>query len=137
MRETESENIRVNGAMVRNLLEYWLQNSVQHVALVTGLKHYLGPFETYAQEGFYLKLRLEEHPRLKLDNFTMLRKTEILQQQPATDYLGIHRSHTVVGQAVGNNEYGNNFGSLRKYMQRKGTPFIWPGSKHSGMAYLM
>jgi hypothetical protein len=43
--------------------------------------------------------------------------------------LGIHRSHTVVGQAVGNNEYGNNFGSLRKYMQRKGTPFIWPGSK--------
>jgi hypothetical protein len=27
------------------------------------------------------------------------------------------------------NEYGNNFGSLRKYMQRKGTPFIWPGSK--------
>jgi hypothetical protein len=22
-----------------------------------------------------------------------------------------------------------NFGSLRKYMQRKGTPFIWPGSK--------
>jgi hypothetical protein len=52
MRETESENIRVNGAMVRNLLEYWLQNSVQHVALVTGRKHYLGPFETYAQEGF-------------------------------------------------------------------------------------
>ncbi len=33
---TEAENIRVNGAMVR------------HVSLVTGLKHYLGPFEACA-----------------------------------------------------------------------------------------
>jgi hypothetical protein len=56
MRETESENIRVNGAMVRNLLECGSKIQLQHVALVTGLKHYLGPFETYAQEGFYLKL---------------------------------------------------------------------------------
>jgi hypothetical protein len=56
MRETESENIRVNGAMVRNLEVLAPKIQLQHVALVTGLKHYLGPFETYAQEGFYLKL---------------------------------------------------------------------------------
>src|SRR4051812_23172913 len=43
---TEAENIRVNAAMVRNLLaELSLAATVEHVALVTGLKHYLGPFE--------------------------------------------------------------------------------------------
>ena len=37
---TEAENIRVNRAMVRNLLDGLRPNgSVNHVALVTGLKH--------------------------------------------------------------------------------------------------
>ncbi|MGL4690706.1 MAG: NAD-dependent epimerase/dehydratase family protein, partial [Stenotrophomonas maltophilia] len=41
----EAENIRVNGAMVRHLLQALAPaGTVQHVALVTGLKHYLGPF---------------------------------------------------------------------------------------------
>src|SRR5262245_22993511 len=45
---TEADNIRVNGAMVRNVLDgLSAANSVRHVALVTGLKHYLGPFEAY------------------------------------------------------------------------------------------
>src|SRR3954469_4288288 len=47
---TEAENIRVNGAMVRNLIGALSSaGSVQHVALVTGLKHYLGPFEAYGK----------------------------------------------------------------------------------------
>ena len=46
----EAENIRVNAAMVRNLLDALRgAGSVGHVALVTGLKHYLGPFEAYGQ----------------------------------------------------------------------------------------
>jgi nucleoside-diphosphate-sugar epimerase len=51
--ETETENIRVNSAIVRNLLTVLSpKGSLQHVALVTGLKHYLGPFDAYAKEGF-------------------------------------------------------------------------------------
>jgi nucleoside-diphosphate-sugar epimerase len=47
---TEAENIRVNAAMVRNLLDGLRPaGSVRHVALVTGLKHYLGPFEAYGR----------------------------------------------------------------------------------------
>jgi hypothetical protein len=38
--------------MVRNLLDALSpRKSVRHVALVTGLKHYLGPFEAYASSG--------------------------------------------------------------------------------------
>src|SRR3954471_8381247 len=42
---TEAENIRVNGAMLRNVLRA-VEDAprLRHVALVTGLKHYLGPF---------------------------------------------------------------------------------------------
>jgi hypothetical protein len=122
--------------MVRNLLEVLApKNSVQHVALVTGLETLSRPFETYAQEGFYLKPR-EEHPRLKLDNFYYA-QNEIAAATRDGFTWSIHRSHRCWASRWKLNEYGNNFGSLRKYMQRKGTPFIWPGSKHSGMAYLM
>ena len=42
----EKENIRVNGAMVSNVLDALHDaRSLKHAALVTGLKHYLGPFE--------------------------------------------------------------------------------------------
>ncbi|SIO29669.1 NAD dependent epimerase/dehydratase family protein [Singulisphaera sp. GP187] len=43
---TEAENIRVNGAILRNLLDVLRpKESIEHFALVTGLKHYIGPFE--------------------------------------------------------------------------------------------
>ena len=45
---TERENIRVNGAMVSNVLDaVGPALAGGHAALVTGLKHYLGPFEAY------------------------------------------------------------------------------------------
>ena len=44
--DSEAENIRVNSAMVRHLLDGLPKpRGPRHVALVTGLKHYLGPFE--------------------------------------------------------------------------------------------
>jgi nucleoside-diphosphate-sugar epimerase len=47
---TEAENIRVNAGMVRNLLDAVSKSgSIEHVALVTGLKHYLGPFRGLRQ----------------------------------------------------------------------------------------
>ena len=46
--ENEEENIRVNGAMLRNLFDALSPaESVEHVALMTGLKHYMGPFEAF------------------------------------------------------------------------------------------
>src|SRR4051794_21798709 len=47
---TEAKNIRVNGAMLRNVLRAVEEApGLRHVALVTGLKHYLGPFESYGK----------------------------------------------------------------------------------------
>ena len=47
---TEAENIKVNAGMVRDLLAALAPaRTVEHVALVTGLKHYLGPFDAYVR----------------------------------------------------------------------------------------
>jgi hypothetical protein len=64
----EKQNIAVNSTLVRNLLHAVAPGqSVQHVALVTGLKHYLGPFEAYGQGALPPTPFREEQGRLAVD----------------------------------------------------------------------
>jgi nucleoside-diphosphate-sugar epimerase len=47
---TEALNIQVNGAMLRNLLAAFSESkALEHFALVTGSRHYLGPFQADVQ----------------------------------------------------------------------------------------
>ncbi len=65
---TETENCDVNGRMIENLLAATAaERSVRHVALVTGLKHYLGPFEAYAKVQPDTPFS-EDQPRLPYEN---------------------------------------------------------------------
>src|SRR6267142_1082031 len=67
---TEAENIAVNRAMVRNLLDALSgAGSVEHTALVTGLKHYLGPFENYGKGLLPATPFRESQVRLDVENF--------------------------------------------------------------------
>ncbi len=130
--DTEAENIRVNSLMVRNLLDALSpKHSVQHVALVTGLKHYLGPFEAYAKEGFLPETPLrEEHPRLNIENFYYAQEDEVYAAA-ARDGFGwsIHRPHTVIGKAVGNMmNLGTTLAVYASICKETGRPFIYPGS---------
>ena len=130
--DTEAENIRVNSLMVRNLLDVLSEKkSVQHVALVTGLKHYLGPFEAYAKEGFLPETPLrEEHPRLNVENFYYAQEDEVYAAAERDGFTwSIHRPHTVIGQAVGNAmNMGTTLAAYATICKETGRPFIWPGS---------
>ncbi|RNI31587.1 SDR family oxidoreductase [Rufibacter latericius] len=130
--ETEAENIRVNSAMVRNLLDALSpKKSVQHVALVTGLKHYLGPFEAYASEGFLPETPLrEEHPRLDIENFYYAQEDEVYAAAERDGFTwSIHRPHTVIGKAVGNlMNLGTTLAVYATICKETGRPFHWPGS---------
>ncbi|MBE5319681.1 SDR family oxidoreductase [Pedobacter sp. MR2016-19] len=130
--DTEAENIRVNSLMVRNLLAALSHhNSVKHVALVTGLKHYLGPFEAYAKEGFLPETPLrEEHPRLELENFYYAQEDEVYAAAKRDGFTwSIHRPHTVIGKAVGNAmNMGTTLAVYASICKETGRPFIWPGS---------
>nr|GFC84501.1 hypothetical protein [Tanacetum cinerariifolium] len=75
---TEAENIRVNGAMVRNVLDALSPaKSVRHVALVTGLKHYLGPFEAYGKGTLPQTPFRESQGRLDIENFYYAQEDEV------------------------------------------------------------
>ncbi|MDN3551216.1 SDR family oxidoreductase [Mucilaginibacter aquaedulcis] len=130
--DTEAENIRVNSLMIRNLLNALSpKRSVQHVALVTGLKHYLGPFEAYAQEGFLPETPLrEEHPRLTIENFYYAQEDEVYAAAERDGFSwSIHRPHTVIGQAVGNAmNLGTTLAVYATICKETGRPLIFPGS---------
>lgn len=130
--DTEEENIRVNSALVRNLLEVLAsKQSVKHVALVTGLKHYLGPFEAYAKEGKLPETPVrEEHPRLPLPNFYYAQEDEVYKASERDGFTwSIHRPHTVIGYAVGNlMNMGTTLAVYASICKETGQKLIWPGS---------
>ncbi|MBD2715667.1 SDR family oxidoreductase [Microvirga sp. STR05] len=131
--DTEAENIRVNSLMVRNLLDALApQHSVQHVALVTGLKHYLGPFEAYVSGGVAPPTPLrEEQPRLPLDNFYYAQEDEVYAAAARDGFTwSIHRPHTIIGKAVGNlMNLGTTLAVYASICKETGRPFRWPGSE--------
>jgi nucleoside-diphosphate-sugar epimerase len=130
--ETEAENIRVNSLMVRNLLNAVApKKTVQHVALVTGLKHYLGPFEAYAKEGTLPVTPVrEEHPRLAIENFYYAQEDEVYAAAERDGFTwSIHRPHTVIGKAVGNMmNMGTTLAVYASLCKETGRPFQFPGS---------
>ena len=131
--DTEEENIRVNSMLVRNLLNVLsAKKSVKNVALVTGLKHYLGPFEAYAKKGVLPETPVrEEHPRLPLPNFYYAQEDEVYKASERDGFTwSIHRPHTVVGYAVGNlMNIGTTLAVYASICKETGRKFIWPGSE--------
>ena len=118
---TEAENIRVNGGMVRNLLQALApKHSVRHVALVTGLKHYLGPFDRYAQEGSLPETPLrEEQPRLDVENFYYAQEDEVYAAAAARR-LHLERPPPAHGDRQGRrqpDEHGHHARRLRLDLQ--------------------
>ena len=127
----EKENIRVNGAMVRNVIEA-LGERLQgaHVALVTGLKHYLGPFEAYGKGAVPVTPFREEQGRQPVDNFYYAQEDEIFAGAEQYGYRwSVHRPHTIIGYALGNAmNMGQTLAVYATLCRERGWPFIFPGS---------
>ncbi|MCX2494445.1 SDR family oxidoreductase [Pedobacter sp. PF22-3] len=128
----EQENIIVNITMVSNLLNALSpKKSVRHVALVTGLKHYLGPFEAYAKEGILPETPVrEEHPRLAYPNFYYAQEDAVYEAANRDHFTwSIHRPHTVIGYAIGNlMNMGITLAVYASICKETGAKFTWPGS---------
>ena len=126
---TEAENVRVNGDMTRHLFAALEGKRLTHAALVTGTKHYLGPFEAYGQTNAETPFR-EDNPRLPGLNFYYTQE-DILFEAAAKGGFGwtVHRSHTVIGYARGNAmNMGVTLAVYAALCREKGEPFVFPGS---------
>lgn len=129
--DSEAENIRVNGAMVRNLLAALPRpRGPRHVALVTGLKHYLGPFEAYGQGTLPQTPFREEQGRLDAENFYYAQEDELFVAAARDGFSwSVHRPHTVIGLAVGNAmNMGTTLAVYATLCRERGRPFVFPGS---------
>lgn len=127
---TEAENIAINGAMLRNLLAALAgKGSVRHVALTTGLKHYLGPFEAYAQVKPDTPFR-EDQPRLEYPNFYYEQEDILFEGAQRIGFTwSVHRPHTVIGYAIGNAmNMGVTLAVYGTICRVTGRPFVFPGS---------
>jgi len=129
-RDTEAENIEVNGAMFANVLDaLGPAGTLEHVALVTGLKHYMGPFEAYARAPMETPFR-EQQGRIDYPNF-YYDQEDILFAAAARDEFtwSVHRSHTVVGWAFGNvMNMGMTLAVYATICRELDRPFVFPGS---------
>ena len=129
-RDTERENVHVNGAIIENVFAGLSgAKNLQHAALVTGTKHYLGPFESYGETTVETPFR-EDTPRLPGENFYYTQE-DVLFAAAARMGFGwsIHRPHTIVGYAVGNAmNMGSTLAVYATLCRESGAPFVFPGS---------
>lgn len=129
--ENESANIRVNRAMVRHVIDALGDRLLgAHVALITGLKHYLGPFEAYGQGVVPVTPFREEQGRQPVDNFYYAQEDELFAGAEKYGYRwSVHRPHTIIGYALGNAmNMGQTLAVYATLCRENGWPFIFPGS---------
>ncbi len=129
-RPTEAENCEVNGRMLQNLLDATAaENSVRHVSLVTGLKHYLGPFEAYAKVQPDTPFS-EDQPRLPFENFYYVQEDVLFAAAERDGFTwSVHRPHTLIGWALGNAmNMGVTLAAYAAICRETGRGFQYPGS---------
>jgi nucleoside-diphosphate-sugar epimerase len=128
---TEAENIRVNGAMMANLLDVLRpKETLEHFALVTGLKQYIGPLEIYAQVPPPPTPFRETLPRLDIPNFYYTLEDQVFAAA-ARDGFGwsVHRPHTLIGPARRNvMNMGVTLAVYAAICRETGRPFLFPGN---------
>jgi hypothetical protein len=131
--DTEAENIRVNAALVRNLLDALSpKKSVRHVALVTGLKHYLGPFEAYAKLGHAARHAAARKPAAPAAGQFLLRAGRRGLCRRRARPLHLERAPSAYDHRPGRrqcHELGTTLAVYATICKETGRPFQFPGSE--------
>ncbi|KAJ3697867.1 hypothetical protein LUZ61_001572 [Rhynchospora tenuis] len=132
---TEAANREVNSAMLRNVLEAVIPScpNLQHVCLVTGRKHYTGPFEAIGKIQAHDPPFSEDLPRLDTPNFYYdmedLLFEEVSKKNGAISW-SVHRPSVIFGFSP--KSMMNIVGSLCAYAaicRKEGAKLRFPGSR--------
>lgn len=125
----EAENVRVNALMIRNVFEGLADAPIEHAALVTGLKHYLGSFDDYAKVKPYTPF-LESSPRLPGLNFYYAQEDVLFEYAAKRSFSWtVHRPHSMIGFVVGNAmNMAVTLACYASICKHTGQAFTFPGS---------
>lgn len=129
----ETENCRVNGLMVRNGLDALAASGkLRHAALVTGLKHYLGPFDNYATKPIETPFH-ENLPRVPGENFYYAQEDALIELAGKHKFnWSVARPHTIIGYGPGAAmNMGTSLAIYATLARETGLPFVFPGSPQS------
>ena len=102
--DSEAESIRVNGAMVRDVLDAVRPaGSVRHVALLTVLKHCTtsGRSRPTATGDVPDTPFHEDEERLPYPNFYYAQEDEVVAAERDGFTWSVHRAHTIIGSVLG------------------------------------
>ncbi|KAB7768345.1 SDR family oxidoreductase [Xanthomonas maliensis] len=130
-RDSERENIQANGAMLQHLCDALRDAPLQHMALVTGTKHYLGAFENYGSGKAETPFR-ESEPRQPGENFYYTLEDLLFAHAERHGFgWSVHRAHTMIGSANGSNamNMGTTLAVYASLCKHTGQPFVFPGSQ--------
>ena len=137
---TETENCRVNGEMLRNVLNAVIPNApnLEHICLQTGRKHYIGPFEAFGKIEPHEPPYQEEMPRLDFQNFYYVQEDILFEEVEKKEGLtwSIHRPAVIFGFSP--YSMMNAIGTLCVYAaicKREGLPLRFPGSQEAWNGY--
>ena len=129
----EEDNIRVNSALIQNLLD-GLTCPLKHVVLVTGTKYYTGPFEYLPQiprEALALVETpfKERMPRVPLPNFYYAQEDILFDQAEKRKFTWSEsRPCTVIGYApTSQMNLGTTIAVYASICKYAGLPFTFPG----------
>ncbi len=129
----EADSIRINGEMMRAALAPFRKSSrLRHVALVTGGKHYVGPFGEFDPASAQTPFR-EDLPRLDKPNF-YYEQEDVLFEHCEQNGCGwsVHRADTIVGYTLGNlMNMGVTLATFASICKATGRPFAFPGTEFS------
>ncbi len=102
---------------------------LEHVALVTGTKHYLGSFDRFAKTELVTPFT-EDQPRVPGENFYYVQEDILFD---AARHFGFHwsvaRPHTIAGFAPGNAmNFATSLAVFATLCRETGRPFRFPGA---------
>jgi len=127
--DTEEDNCKVNGAMLRNLLEALDGHPVENVTLVTGGKNYFGSFNDSGKFDVVTPYREEQQRKPGL-NFYYTQEDILFEFAAKRGFSwNVHRPNMVVGYAIGNlMNIGSTLAVYATVCKETGRPFVFPGS---------
>jgi len=127
---TETEACVVNRRQVRHVLDALRQSgrTIRHVALVTGVKHYQGPFTEFGWVRPETPFQ-EDQPRLSIENFYYAQEDEVFAAAERDGFTwSVHRPNAIVGFAIGAlMNTGLTIACYASICRHTGRPFAFTG----------